>query len=310
MALENGCIFAFSILSISFPFVKGKGMEPVDRIDQIRQLIEKLGSADDDQSTWHASIQQRVVGAKFSVPDSTWSVDSNDVLNISYFKNAENDTKQTKNVLTTQNTTRHTSVTHAGLFQVKPLIDSQDPNLWLGVGLGALASLSVLLLGLLVWNLAKRYSRRKRCIDLTELSFCSLKEKTYPAPVYVRLSQLHNPRKRNKGSHYVVSVLDESNNFSIDSESESSSSEEEIFNVSGYKSSDNSFSQYNSGARVNLTSTPIKGSPSCIVQNPPITPPRSQSNCRKPLPISPLARRMPYNTPPEAGGTPDNKNMK
>ncbi|XP_033725064.1 uncharacterized protein LOC117315033 isoform X1 [Pecten maximus] len=302
MALQIGCMFTFSIISISWPFVAGKGIESVERVEQIRQLLEKLGSLDEEPSMWHASVEEHnIVEAKPSVPNSAWSVNSHGVVDISYNRNTVDNT--TQKVLTTQNkfhVARNTTLTSSGMFQGKPLIDVHDSALWLGAGLGALASLSILVLSLLVWRLTRRYYRRKRCIDLTELSLCSMKEKSRPGPVYVRLSQLHNPRKLSKDSHYVVSVLDESNNFSIDSESESSSSEEEIFNASGYKSSDDSFMQCYSGARVNLTSTPIKLSPTSAIRDPPVTPQRPRSNCHRPLPISPLAWSMPYNTPPSA----------
>ncbi|OWF52605.1 uncharacterized protein LOC110447531 isoform X1 [Mizuhopecten yessoensis] len=308
MALQNGCMFAFSILSISLPLVTGNGhhmsstgVEPVDRVEQIRQLLEKLGYTDDDTNTWHTSRDgHHVVEVKPSDPDSAWSVNSQDSVDISYNRNADDDSKKTNKASTTQNklhVVRNTTITHARVLQEKPLIDIQDSTLWLGAGLGAIASLSVLLLSLVVWKLARRYYRRKRCIDLTELSFCSLKGKRCAAPVYVRLSQLHNPRKLRNGSRYVVSVLDESNNFSIDSGSESSSSEEELFNASGYKSSDNSFTQHYSGARVNLTSTPLRGSPSGFVREQPVTPPKPRPKCQRPLPISPLAQSMPYSTP-------------
>ncbi|XP_021348976.1 uncharacterized protein LOC110447531 isoform X2 [Mizuhopecten yessoensis] len=285
MALQNGCMFAFSILSISLPLVTGNGhhmsstgVEPVDRVEQIRQLLEKLGYTDDDTNTWHTSRDgHHVVEVKPSDPDSAWSVNSQDSVDISYNRNADDDSKKTNKASTTQNklhVVRNTTITHARVLQEKPLIDIQDSTLWLGAGLGAIASLSVLLLSLVVWKLARRYYRRKRCIDLTELSFCSLKGKRCAAP-----------------------VLDESNNFSIDSGSESSSSEEELFNASGYKSSDNSFTQHYSGARVNLTSTPLRGSPSGFVREQPVTPPKPRPKCQRPLPISPLAQSMPYSTP-------------
>ncbi|XP_033725070.1 uncharacterized protein LOC117315033 isoform X2 [Pecten maximus] len=279
MALQIGCMFTFSIISISWPFVAGKGIESVERVEQIRQLLEKLGSLDEEPSMWHASVEEHnIVEAKPSVPNSAWSVNSHGVVDISYNRNTVDNT--TQKVLTTQNkfhVARNTTLTSSGMFQGKPLIDVHDSALWLGAGLGALASLSILVLSLLVWRLTRRYYRRKRCIDLTELSLCSMKEKSRPGP-----------------------VLDESNNFSIDSESESSSSEEEIFNASGYKSSDDSFMQCYSGARVNLTSTPIKLSPTSAIRDPPVTPQRPRSNCHRPLPISPLAWSMPYNTPPSA----------
>ncbi|XP_069120952.1 uncharacterized protein [Argopecten irradians] len=309
LGLQTHCMFAFSIISISTPFaaVSAKHMssnevESINKIEQIQQLLEKLGSINDDP--WQASQEHRTVAAKPLVPKSSWSVKSHGIVDISYNRN---DDDVTQSVMTSRSkllSARNATIKHTVILPVKPVIDVNDSTLWLGAGLGTLASLSILLLSLVVWKLTRRFYRRKRCIDLTELSLCSAKEKPYRGPVYVRLSQLHNPRKLRKDSHYVVSVLDESNNFSIDSGSESSSSEEELFNASGYKSSDNSFIQSYSGARVNLTSTPIKGSsPTTVFREQPTTP-RPHSTSKKPLPISPLARRLPYNTPPSVRSSP------
>ncbi|XP_069120953.1 uncharacterized protein [Argopecten irradians] len=286
LGLQTHCMFAFSIISISTPFaaVSAKHMssnevESINKIEQIQQLLEKLGSINDDP--WQASQEHRTVAAKPLVPKSSWSVKSHGIVDISYNRN---DDDVTQSVMTSRSkllSARNATIKHTVILPVKPVIDVNDSTLWLGAGLGTLASLSILLLSLVVWKLTRRFYRRKRCIDLTELSLCSAKEKPYRGP-----------------------VLDESNNFSIDSGSESSSSEEELFNASGYKSSDNSFIQSYSGARVNLTSTPIKGSsPTTVFREQPTTP-RPHSTSKKPLPISPLARRLPYNTPPSVRSSP------
>ncbi|XP_067663036.1 uncharacterized protein [Haliotis asinina] len=100
----------------------------------------------------------------------------------------------------------------------------RESPMLLGAGVGVSGSLIVILIVTAIYLLLKR--RRTRCTKLQEVSFGTPKEEK---PIYIKLSQLHRPKR---SPNYVVTVLDESN-FSVDSDA---SSEEELFDLSAVAS--------------------------------------------------------------------------
>ncbi|XP_046570415.1 uncharacterized protein LOC124278688 [Haliotis rubra] len=120
----------------------------------------------------------------------------------------------------------------------------RESPMLLGAGVGVSGSLIVALIVTAIYLVLKR--RRTRCTKLQEVSFGTPKEEK---PIYIKLSQLHRPKR---SPNYVVTVLDESN-FSVDSDV---SSEEELFDLSAVAGG--SPCKKNNLNTFNMTSTPKK----------------------------------------------------
>ncbi|XP_052059243.1 uncharacterized protein LOC127699876 isoform X1 [Mytilus californianus] len=137
-----------------------------------------------------------------------------------------------------------------------------DHSLWFGIAVGATISLAVVMLSLLTYNFIQKNRRRNYCVDLNNLSLCTLGNGNQKKePVYVRLSQLHNTRHKKPGE-YIVSVMDQSNNFSVCSEE--SSSEEEMFHISDIQRMK---PLKKSASKISMTSTPVKMTPAQHIEN-------------------------------------------
>ncbi|KAL5011795.1 hypothetical protein ScPMuIL_010346 [Solemya velum] len=137
-------------------------------------------------------------------------------------------------------------------IQDDDVIDLKARTLWIGVLVGSAISFTALAVVAVAYNLSGRCRRRNRCMGMPGFNLCTLGRETIKEPVYIRLSQLHHPRA---GSHYVVSVLDETGN--ANNNSGWSSEEEEIFNISDIKQN-TPFLSTSAPPHVNWTSTPLK----------------------------------------------------
>ncbi|XP_063425100.1 uncharacterized protein LOC134708472 isoform X1 [Mytilus trossulus] len=137
-----------------------------------------------------------------------------------------------------------------------------DHSLWLGMAVGSTISVAAVVLSLITYNYIQKNRRRNYCVDLNNLSLCTLGNGYQKKePVYVRLSQLHNTRSKKPGE-YIVSVMDQSNNFSVCSRE--SSSEEEIFDISDIERMQ---PLKKSVSKISMTSTPVKMTPAQHIEN-------------------------------------------
>ncbi|VDI43039.1 uncharacterized protein LOC143062656 isoform X1 [Mytilus galloprovincialis] len=137
-----------------------------------------------------------------------------------------------------------------------------DHSLWLGMAVGSTISVAAVVLSLITYNYIQKNRRRNYCVDLNNLSLCTLGNGYQKKePVYVRLSQLHNTRSKKPGE-YIVSVMDQSNNFSVCSQE--SSSEEEIFDISDIERMQ---PLKKSASKISMTSTPVKMTAAKHIEN-------------------------------------------
>lgn len=137
-----------------------------------------------------------------------------------------------------------------------------DHSLWIGMAVGATISIAAVVLSLLTYNFIQKNRRRNYCVDLNNLSLCTLGNGNQKKePVYVRLSQLHNTRHKKPGE-YIVSVMDQSNNFSVCSAE--SSSEEELYDIADIQRMQ---PLKKSASKISMTSTPVKMTPAQHIEN-------------------------------------------